>query len=71
MEKPIPTVAEPGNYCAFNGWQTWPRNVSRLQAAGTLWSMRAAARRNQGRLKRESVGKYTLVGLNTVVLTTR
>ena len=71
IPKPIPIAADPGNICGFNGTQTWPRNISRHDAAIALWTMRSRARRNNGRLIRNALGKYTLIGLNTVELSTR
>ena len=70
MQKPIPVIARPDNYCAFNGRESAPYQITRNQAAESLWSTRAAARRGSGRLTRHGPGHYTLIGFNTLVLTT-
>ena len=71
IPKPVPSAGDPGNLCGFSGQQTWPRRISRHEATTALRTMRSRARRNDGRLVRNALGDYTLIGLNTVELLTR
>lgn len=69
--KSTPMVSKPDNFCAFNGWASAPYPITRQQAASGLLSMREAVRRGEARLVRQGSGKYTFVGLDTVLLKTR
>lgn len=71
MLKSTPMVSKPDNFCAFNGLASAPYPITRQQAASGLLSMREAVRRGNGRLVRQGSGKYTLSGLDTVLLSTR
>ena len=67
----VPITFEPGNMSAFSGIQTSPRQISRNDAAASLWLMREQARRGNGMLIRNAPGAYSLRAQNTIELVTR
>lgn len=71
LVKSIPVVSKPDNYDAFNGRESAPYRIARSEAAAGLRLMRAAVRRGNGRITQHGCGVYTLVGHNTLVLSTR
>lgn len=71
MPKTTPMVYTTSNCCAFNGCNTTPRPISRIDAARALQHIRLSARYGNARLQRLCTGKYQLSALNTMVLTTR
>jgi hypothetical protein len=71
LQKMLPIVSKPDNFDAFNGRESAPYRIARSEAAAGLRLMRAAARRGNGRITQHSRGVYTLVGHNTLVLSTR
>lgn len=71
MSKTIPIVSSPENYCAFNGRYSPPYRITRVEAASGLRTMRERARRGDGLITRHGGGKYTLSGMNTLILATR
>lgn len=71
LEKRLPVVSKPDNYDAFNGRESAPYRIARSEAAAGLRLMRAAVRRGNGRITQHGRGVYTLVGHNTLVLSTR
>ena len=70
-DKPMPIASLAENWCAFNGHEILPWDISRAEVAAILRRARSLRARGQARVNIEAVGRYHLSALNTLILNTR
>jgi hypothetical protein len=71
MLKSKPVLSNKDNFCSFNGWITYPYEITRNEAAKMLILLRQKIKIHQAKIENVEPGVYVLTSMNSVVLKTR